>query len=158
MGSMNRSLAGAAALLLVGSLAPQLAAPPQRDAERGVRRTLIRLNQLLAARDRTITEEFIDSPETLFIGFAAAEAARGQREIAAHFERLFGQPETIAFSWRRVEVSVRNAVAWLYAEGELVRKDGESAAHEPYRLSGVLELNHGRWRWRMFHGSRPAAG
>ena len=50
------------------------------------------------------------------------------------------------------------AHGWLYAEGELVRKDGESAAHEPYRLSGVLEHNHGRWRWRMFHGSRPAAG
>jgi hypothetical protein len=157
MGVSTKSLAAAAALLLVGSLAPQLAAPPQRDAERGVRRALIRLNTLLAARDRTIAEEFLDSDETLFIGFAAAEAARGLRQIAAHLERIFELPETIAFSWRGVEVSVRGSVAWLYAEGELVRKDGKAERREPYRLSGVLELSHGRWRWRMFHGSTPAA-
>jgi ketosteroid isomerase-like protein len=157
MGVSNKSLAAGAALLLVGGLLPSLAAPPQRDAERGVRRALIRLNGLLAERDPAIAEEFLDSPETLLIGAAATESARGRAEVAAHFTRIFARPETLAFSWRRVEVSVRGAVAWLFAEGELVRRKDGAETREPYRLSGVLEQHGGRWLWRMFHGSQPAA-
>jgi ketosteroid isomerase-like protein len=155
--SANRSIAAGAALLLVGSLAPILAAPPQRDAERGVRHALIRLNSLMSQRDPAIAEEFLASDETLLIGSAAAESARGREEIAAHWADVFARPETLAFSWRRVEVSVRGAVAWLYAEGELVRRHDEGETREPYRLSGVLEPHGGKWLWRLFHGSRPAS-
>ena len=155
--SANRSIAAGAALLLVGSLAPILAAPPQRDAERGVRHALIRLNSLMSRRDPAIVDEYLDSDETLMIGRAAAESARGRAEIAAHWAEVFARPETLAFSWRRVEVSVHGPVAWLFAEGELIRRQDEGETREPYRLSGVLEPRHGKWLWRLYHGSQPAA-
>jgi ketosteroid isomerase-like protein len=157
MGVSHKSVAAGAALLLIGSLAPTLTAPPQRDAERGVRRALIRLNSLLAERDPAIAAEFLDSPETLLVGSAAAESARGRDEVLRHFEQIFARPEMLAFAWRRVEVSVRGSVAWLYAEGELVRRKDETETREPYRLSGVLEQHGGRWLWRLFHGSQPAS-
>jgi ketosteroid isomerase-like protein len=157
MGVSNRSLAAAAALLLVGSLAPQLAAPPQRDAERGVRRTLIRLNNLLASRDMAVVDEFVDSPDTLLVGSHAAEQARGRAGVEAHFRRHFERPETITFAWREVDVAVRGAVAWLHAEGEVVLHGDDGDRREPYRLSGVLEQRGGKWLWRLFHGSQPAA-
>ena len=155
--SANRSIAAGAALLLVGSLAPILAAPPQRDAERGVRRTLIRLNQLLMARDPAIAEEFVDSPDSLLVGSQVNEQARGREGAAGHFQALFARPETISFSWREVDVSVRGAVAWLHAEGEVVIHGDEGDRREPYRLTGVLEQHAGKWLWRLFHGSQPAA-
>jgi ketosteroid isomerase-like protein len=153
--SANRSIAAGAALLLVGSLAPMLAAPPQRDAERGVRRTLIRLNQLLAARDPAIVAEFVDNPDTLLVGSLASDTARGRAELDAHFRAYFERPETMTFAWRVVDVAVRGAVAWLHAEGEVVVHGAEGDRRGPYRLTGVLELHAGKWLWRLFHGSQP---
>jgi hypothetical protein len=28
----------------------------------------------------------------------------------------------------------------------------------PYRISGVLELQGGRWLWRIYHGAEPVSG
>jgi len=155
--SANRSIAAGAALLLVGSLAPILAAPPQRDAERGVRRSLIRLNQLLMSRDMAIAREFVDSDDAFLAGSRLGDKARGREEIAAHFRGYFERPETLSFAWREVEVAVRGPVAWLHAEGEVVIHGDEGERREPYRLTGVLEQHAGRWLWRLFHGSQPAA-
>ena len=157
MGVSNRSLAAGAALLLVGSLAPSLAAPPQRSAERGVRRTLIRLNDLLGRRDMAIVDEFVACEDALLVGSLAQDRARGRAELEAHFRRYFERPETFSFAWREVEVAVRGTVAWLHAEGELVAHGDEGDRREPYRLTGVLELHGGKWLWRLFHGSQPAA-
>lgn len=157
MGLSNRSLAASAALMLIASLAPQLAAPPQRAAERGVRRALIRLNELLMGRDMAIVDEFIDSPDTLLVGALPQDHARGRAELEAHFRSYFDRPETLSFAWREVEVAVRGAVAWLHAEGEVVIHGDEGERRGPYRLTGVLEQHGGKWRWRLFHGSQPAA-
>jgi len=156
MSVSNRSVAAGAALLLIGSLAPLVAAPPQRAAERGVRRALIRLNELVGRRDRAVLDEFARAPDTTMISSQSGETARGAAEIAAYVERLFAQPETVSWAWRRVEVSVRGEVAWLAAEGEIVFHGDEGDRRAPYRLTGVLEHHHDRWLWRLFHGSQPA--
>ena len=157
MGVSNRTLAAGAALLLVGGLAPIVAAPPQRSAERGVRRTLIRLNDLLGRRDMAILDEFVDSADTLLVGSARQDQARGRAQLEAHFRNDFERPESFSFAWREVDVAVRGPVAWLHAEGELVAHGDEGDRREPYRLTGVLELHGGKWLWRLFHGSQPAA-
>lgn len=156
MSSTTRSFATAAALLAVSSLVPILAAPPQRDAERGVRRTLIRLNELLSARDFGIVDEFAPGEDTLLVGSLPDDRARGHHELEAHFRKYFEQAETITYAWREVEVSVRGAVAWLHAEGEVVRHGPDGDRRKPYRLTGVLEQHGGKWKWRLFHGSEPA--
>lgn len=158
MGLSNRSLAAGAALILVGSLWPTLVAPPQRAAERGVRRALIRLNELLGRRDMAVVEEFAPSEDALLIAPVAKDRARGRTELQRHFKAFFARPDTISFAWREVEVAVHGPVAWLHAEGEAVLHGEEGDRREPYILTGVLEQHHGQWLWRVFHGSQPAQG
>lgn len=152
----TRTLAAGAALLLIAGLGATANAPPQAEAERGVRRALMRLNQLLAARDMAVVDEFARGEGTLLIGSAKGESYRGRDEIAGHFAKLFAAPETLAFSWREVNVAVRGAVAWLAAEGEVILRTDGSERRLPYRLNGVFELQSGLWKWRLFHGSEPA--
>jgi ketosteroid isomerase-like protein len=157
MGAVTRTLAAGAALLLIFGLGPAANAPPQKDAERGVRRALIRLNKLLAARDAGMVGEFVNASDTLLIGSEPGEVARGRAQIEAHFAKLLSGPDTITFSWREVDVSVRGTVAWLHAEGTAILRSETGERREPYRLTGVLELHGGRWLWRQFHGSQPVS-
>jgi ketosteroid isomerase-like protein len=152
----TRTLAAGAALLLIFGLGPSAAAPSRSAAERGVRLSLVRLNELLAKRDMTVVNEFVDADDTLLIGSEVGEKARGRVAIEAHFRDLFKRPETISFSWREVQVSVRGTTAWLYAAGQVVQHGPNGEQREPYILTGVLELHGGVWQWRMFHGAQPA--
>lgn len=149
--SATRILAAGAALLLILGLGPSATAPPRGTAERGVRKTLMRLNDRLARRDLALVEDFADGPDTLLVGSEVGEVARGRAGIEAHLKSIFAMAETLAFSWREVEVAVHGHVAFLHAEGEAVL--GE--VRRPYRLTGVLQLQDGLWRWRLFHGSEP---
>jgi uncharacterized protein (TIGR02246 family) len=153
MGVTTRGMAAGAALMLIFGLGGSTAAPTRSEAERGVRLALIRLNELLAARDLAILEEFSPSPDTLLIG-GGGERCRGRAELEAFYKGLFAMPYLAQYSWREVDVSVRGEVAWLHAEGEVVmtEKDGTAARH-PYRLAGVLEPHGKRWQWRFFQGT-----
>lgn len=159
MSFSTRKMAAGAALLLLFGLGPSAAAPPRSGAERGVRLALIRLNGRLSRRDMGVVDEFVDADDTLLVG-SAGEKARGRVALETQFRALFDRPETVSFSWREVQVSVRGTTAWLYAAGERVSRKDEGEDREPYSLTGVLELHGGEWLWRLFHGSRPveAAG
>ncbi|CAN7271142.1 nuclear transport factor 2 family protein [Phenylobacterium sp. LjRoot219] len=157
MALSTRSLAAGAALLMIFGLGPQVLAPPRSIAERGVRLALIRLNGLLSRRDLSIVHEFVAAADTLLIGAEPGERARGRAEIEAYYEQLFAKPEALSFAWREVDVSVRGDVAWIHAEGDVVRKTDSGEVRRPYRLAGVLEPHGGDWKWRMFQGCEPAA-
>jgi uncharacterized protein (TIGR02246 family) len=150
-----RGMAAGAALMLALGLGSSTAAPTRSEAERGVRMALIRLNELLAAHDMAILEEYSPSPDTLMIG-GGGERCRGRAELAAFYEGLFAMPFTAKYNWREVDVSVRGEVAWVHAEGEVVMTaaDGTETRH-PYRLAGVLEPHGRRWQWRLFQGTSP---
>jgi len=153
MGVTTRGLAASAALLLVCGLGASTAAPTRSEAERGVRRALVRLNQRLAARDMAVLDEFSPAPDTLLIG-AAGERCRGRAELEAAYKDMFALPFTVTYSWREVDVSVRGDVAWLHAEGEVVAKnDDGTETRAPYRLAGVLEPHGKLWQWRFFQGT-----
>jgi ketosteroid isomerase-like protein len=157
MGISTRTVAAGAAILLVLGLGPSAASTPQKGAERGVRRALIRLNALLAKRDIAVVDEFAKGEGTLLVGSEAGEMARGRDELEAHFAKIFAMPVTLAFSWREVKVDVRGGVAWLYADGEIISHADSGDTRRPYRLTAVLEWQGNRWKWRQFHGSEPAA-
>ena len=156
MAFSTRSLATGAALLMVFGFGRQVLAPPRSIAERGVRLALIRLNGLLSRRDLSIVDEFVDRDDALLIGSELGERARGPAQIEAFFEDLFAKPEALSFAWREVDVAVTGEVAWIHADGEVVRKTDSSEVREPYRLAGVLEPHGGDWKWRLFQGSQPA--
>ena len=149
--SLTRVFAAGAALLLILGLGPSATAPPRGTAERGVRKTLMRLNDRLARRDLALVDDFANDPDTLMVGSEAGEVARGRAGVEARLKEIFAQSDTLAFAWREVEVSVHGHVAFLHAEGEAVI----GAERRPYRLTGVLMLQDGLWRWRLFHGSEP---
>lgn len=151
MSKSTRLLAAGAALLLVLGLGPGVNAPPPREAERGVRRALMRLNSFLAARDWALLDEFAKGEDTLLVGSESGEIARGREQLRTHIARIFALPDALAFSWREVEVAVHGPIAWLHAEGEALL--GEQ--RRPYRLTGVFELQAGVWKWKLFHGSEP---
>ena len=157
MGATTRMLAAAAALLLIMGLGPRANDPPQRDAERGVRRALIRLNTMLASRDMALLDEFMPFEDAMLIGTEAGEVARGRSAIETYLQNIFSRPETLSFAWREVQVSVHGTTAWLFAEGTRVMRGESGETKEPYRLTGVLELHQGKWAWRHFHGSQPVA-
>lgn len=157
MAFSTRGLAAGTALLLVFGLGSTVAAPPRSVAERGVRLALIRLNGLLARRDMAIVDEFATAEDALLIGSEPGERVRGRAEIWAFFQQLFARPETLAFTWRQVDVGVRGDAAWVHAEGHLIRKGEAGEQRLPYRLAGVLEPHGGSWKWRLFQGSQPAA-
>jgi ketosteroid isomerase-like protein len=141
--------------MLAFGLGSSTAEPTRSEAERGVRLALVRLDQLLAARDMAILEEYSPSPDTLMIG-GGGERCRGRAELEAFYKGLFAMPFTAKYSWREVDVSVRGDVAWVHAEGEVVMTaaDGSESRH-PYRLAGVLEPHGKRWQWRFFQGTSP---
>lgn len=155
MSGPTRVLAAGAALLLIMGLGPSAAAPPRGTAERGVRKTLIRLNDGLARRDLALVDDFAAGADTLLVGSEVGEVARGRAGVAAHLKTLFDRPQTIAFAWREVEVSVHGHVAFLHAEGEVVVRGDDGETRRPYRLTGVLVLQGGLWKWRLYHGSEP---
>ena len=157
MAFSTRTLATGAALLMVFGYGREVLAPPRSIAERGVRLALIRLNGLLSRRDLSIVDEFVDCEDALLIGSELGERARGPAQIEAYFEELFAKPEALSFAWREVDVSVHGDVAWIHADGEVVRKTDSSDMRQPYRLAGVLEPRYGDWKWRLFQGAQPAA-
>jgi ketosteroid isomerase-like protein len=156
MGAFARLVAAAAALLLVLGFGPRAAAPPRKGAERGVRQALIRLNARLTARELSVVDEFMPDRDTLLVGSEIGEVARGRDGLETHFRKIYERTETLAFDWREVEVSVHGHVAWLHAEGHAVVRGAAGEQRRAYRLTGVLELHHGQWKWRLFHGSEPA--
>ncbi|WP_374469000.1 nuclear transport factor 2 family protein [Phenylobacterium sp.] len=156
MAAVTRLLAAGAALLLVLGFGPRAAAPPRKGAERGVRQALVRLNQRLSKRDPAVVDEFMPDEDTLLVGSELGEVARGRAGLEAHFRTLYGRTETLSYDWREVEVSVHGPIAWLHAEGHAVVREAGAEQRRPYRLTGVFELSHGQWKWRLFHGSEPA--
>jgi ketosteroid isomerase-like protein len=156
MAAMTRMLAAGAALLLVMGFGPRAAAPPRKGAERGVRRALVRLNERLASRDPAVIDEFMPDDDTQLVGSELGEVAHGRAAVEAHFRKLYDRTETLTFDWREVDVSVHGPIAWLHAEGHAVVREAGAERRRPYRLTGVFELSHGQWKWRLFHGSEPA--
>ncbi|HYS34214.1 MAG TPA: nuclear transport factor 2 family protein [Pseudonocardiaceae bacterium] len=116
-----------------------------------------RLGAAFAARDVDAALEcFIPDADITYIGSEAGERAEGRAAVAALFTALFARPE--AYSWRAREVSVHRCDRSMFL---LAEADGvaESDAGQPetfgYRVSGLLELVDGVWRWRVCQGSEP---
>jgi ketosteroid isomerase-like protein len=124
------------------------------DDKAGVRNALLRLGQLMFARDPDMANEF--TPDALLVGSEPGEIARGSQEINALFAGIHVRPYRQTWRWDLIDCTAEGDVGWLFAEGYVVVDDGIEERRVPYRLSGVLQLSGDRWRWRLFHGSEPS--
>jgi len=100
---------------------------------------------------------FVPGEDITYVGSEAGERASGRAGLVALFGELFARPE--AYTWRIRELSAHRYgdLAYLLAEvdGAEVTADG-TAEEFGYRLSGLLELVDGGWRWRVCQGSEPS--
>ena len=116
-----------------------------------------RLSAAFAARDVDAALDcFVAGDDIGYAGSERAETATGRGAVSALFKAVFARDE--AYSWRVTEarVHVYGDGAYLFAEAEgMARTDAGETVPFPYRISGVLEEDGGRWRWRHCQGAEP---
>lgn len=128
------------------------------DDDAAVRNALTALG---VAFERLDVDAVLDlcTNDVVFIGSAEGEEAVGRDAVVAMLAAVAPHAEGVEFSlvWDSVDVDIHGDIALLVAWGEagLVTKAGSSTLR--YRLTGVLIRGNGGWRWRIHHGSEPAA-
>jgi uncharacterized protein (TIGR02246 family) len=127
------------------------------ETETLVRGTFDALSEMCAQRDlEGILALFSSDAGVSLVGSEADETARGPSELRSFFERLFRRPGTFSFDWRSCDVSVRDDVAWFFADATAIYTEGENVTTLPYRTTGILERENNRWLIAHYHGSEPA--
>ena len=138
--------ASAAAVVVPASAAAVVAAAERLSAAFAAR-------DVGAALDCFVTDEAIG-----YAGSERAETATGRDAVSALLEAVFARDE--AYSWRVTEARVHAYAecAYLFAEADgLARTDAGETVPFPYRISGVLEEDGDRWRWRHCQGGEPSS-
>lgn len=115
------------------------------------------LSDAFAARDLDAALAcFVPDDEIGYAGSEADETASDRGGVAALLGKLFAREE--AYSWEPTTVVIHQygPMAYVFAEAEgLSRRDDGVAEFFAYRLSGLVELVDGEWRWRHCQGSEP---
>jgi hypothetical protein len=119
---------------------------------------LERFNQLVSTKNLQVVEEFAPDDQALLIGSEQGEIASGRQEIEAFFLRVFARQTTFSWEWDHIDMWHAGNLAWLFADGQVVLSSEKEQRRTPYRISGVLELQGGRWLWRIYHGAEPVSG
>jgi SnoaL-like domain len=116
-----------------------------------------RLSAAFAARDVDAALDcFVPADNIGYAGSERAESAFGRAAVSVLFKDVFARDE--AYSWRVTEARVHayDGCAYLFAEADgVVRTDAGETVPFPYRISGLLEVAGGRWRWRHCQGAEP---
>jgi len=116
---------------------------------------LERFFDLVAARDRAVLQEFAAGDAVHLVGSDAGEIAAGRQELEAFFTRIFAKEARFSFAADRVDGWQAGDLVWFFAEGVMVVAQAGAEERRPYRITGVLEQEEGRWRWRHYHGAEP---
>jgi ketosteroid isomerase-like protein len=98
---------------------------------------------------------FLDDA-TLF-GSGAQEFAEGRADLQEFFTTIFAQPFTYGWTWDPPVAGRHDDVVWFVAVAHAVLEGEGAPPPIPYRLSGVLRLVDGAWRFALFNGAEPAA-
>jgi uncharacterized protein YceH (UPF0502 family) len=123
---------------------------PDVEPAQVVRELLQQLNAATAARNVEAALA-VFTGDAVLLGSGARENPAGQDELRAFLTRFFSTSTVV---WEGDDLTVGDAagVVWFLLVGEAVTPDERF----PYRLSGVLVPQGGRYRLAQFHGSEPA--
>jgi ketosteroid isomerase-like protein len=92
-----------------------------------------------------------------YAGSERAETAAGRDALAALLGDVFRRAETYEWTPTSATVHQYGGCAYVFAEADgVVRTDAGEIEDFPYRVSGVVELVGGRWRWRHCEGGEPS--
>jgi uncharacterized protein (TIGR02246 family) len=126
--------------------------------EAAVREALTALDEAFARRDLAAVLALC-TDDVVFVGSGEGEEAVGREAMAAMLAGLAPQLEgaELTLAWDSVDVDVLGDVALLVAWGTGTLATPRRTESMRYRLTGVLVRSGERWRWRIHHGSEPAA-
>lgn len=109
----------------------------------------------------TVLRCFAADGDVLYVGSEADEVAVGAAALESLLMELFARDERYSWSTGTAHVLACASGALVVAEAALAVhavSDGTTIETDvPYRVSGLLEEEHGRWVWRMCQGSEPTA-
>ncbi|MDQ4086754.1 MAG: nuclear transport factor 2 family protein [Pseudomonadota bacterium] len=120
-----------------------------------VRDAVDRLGTLIRSRDPAFADEF-DREFFLLVESDAGEVASTRSELESLLSGIYALPVQVTWRWNQVMTKLAGNVALVFAEGDLMLSGSDGIERRPYRMSGMLQRSHGRWLWRLFHGSEPA--
>jgi hypothetical protein len=115
------------------------------------------LSDAFAARDlRAALACFAPGEDVGYAGSERAETAAGREALTTLLAGVFQRPESYAWTPTATTVHRNGTSAYIFteAEGQSHTDTGETETF-PYRLSGLVELVNGRWRWRHCLGAEP---
>jgi len=117
------------------------------------------LSDAFAARDLDAAIAcFVPGDDIGYAGSERDETATGRDALTGLLGRVFLRDEAYAWTVTGATVHRYGAHAYVLAEADgLVRADSGASDEFPYRVSGVVELVDGRWRWRHCQGAEPCA-
>jgi ketosteroid isomerase-like protein len=115
------------------------------------------LGDAFAARDLDAAMAcFVPGDDIGYAGSEQRESANGRDALAVLLGKVFRRDE--AYGWKVAAATVHRygAQAYVFAEADgEVRTDAGATDQFPYRVSGMVELVDGRWRWRHCQGGEP---
>lgn len=107
------------------------------------RRDIATVAGLLLARDEVMV---VTSEEAVL---------RNRAEFDAFLERYANGATTYSWDWQGTDVAVSEQVAWLLAEGVETAESDSGTVSTPYRMTMLCQLQEGRWKIALMHGSSP---
>jgi ketosteroid isomerase-like protein len=116
------------------------------------------LSAAFAARDLSAALACFAGGDIGYAGSEKTEVAAGREAVSALLAEVFNRPEAYAWTPTTTTATVQRhgtqAYVFTEATGTIHTDTGETDSF-PYRVSGLVELTDGRWRWRHCQGSEP---
>ena len=115
------------------------------------------LSEAFAARDLGAALAcFVAGDDLGYAGSERDETANGRDALTALLGKVFLRDEAYAWTVTAATVHRYGDRAYVFAEADgLIRSDAGPIDSFPYRVSGMVELLDGRWRWRHCRGGEP---
>ena len=121
-----------------------------------VNSTLKTLVSCTRRRDLTGTLDLFVDDAAIF-GSDEGECARGRDDVREFLTALYAEPVTYGWTWDHPVAGRHGDVVWFVALSQVILEGEGAPPPVPYRLSGVLRLVGGRWRFALFNGAQPVA-
>jgi ketosteroid isomerase-like protein len=115
------------------------------------------LSEAFAARDLGAALAcFVAGDDLGYAGSERDETANGRDALTALLGKVFLRDEAYAWTVTAATVHRYGDRAYVFTEADgLIRGDAGVTDSFPYRVSGMVELVDGRWRWRHCQGGEP---
>jgi hypothetical protein len=101
---------------------------------------------------------FSQRPTATYAGSETDEKATGPSAMRQLFTQLLARDAGYSFTFPETTYSGTSDLVWVLADGTGVETTPSGAAEAfPYRLTGILAREEGRWRWLLLTGAEPTA-